>query len=460
MMQHEIKNKRSRHSLLPSNEPVTMHDRYKSFYDQYMYEVDFDPHSENCMNTSKRSSVCAIWPRPRFMLQINTPMMGNRQSFYPNNYNLMPTVNVNNTTAPIIYQKRKYHTKKDLLNEESFNKNNYTLSQNNYNPQLNLESDNNGNVSSLSFQQSDPNFNSQSLQIKSSQFPKSNSNAIDFISISNNNPVKEEQNLLSDHDNKTNMISDQNNTSVANKSQPQISYINQQHQQQQLLAKKMKEKIIQHPLNVPGIQFALQHQEQLMQMSNFQKLQQIQQMQRLQSKNKNKKTAQKDPNETYEAEENIKNVNENDKLAQPVQNEILQKKKCKPRQNFSPQQKMLLEKFIYDHIDHPYAENKDLIMLEKQTNLSRKQIRVYMTNARMRKFAGNKIPVLKKSGNIVMRKGVPLQGPLPRVDAKSQQYIQCYPKKMNSQPQIPVKLLINQSDSTTLNKANESNANT
>ena len=67
--------------------------------------------------------------------------------------------------------------------------------------------------------------------------------------------------------------------------------------------------------------------------------------------------------------------------------------KTKNRTNFTPQQRQLLEKFFYEHLDHPYADHRDLEVLEKQTNLSKKQIRIFMTNARMRKFAKYRGPI-------------------------------------------------------------------
>ena len=67
--------------------------------------------------------------------------------------------------------------------------------------------------------------------------------------------------------------------------------------------------------------------------------------------------------------------------------------KTKNRTNFTSQQRQLLEKFFYEHIDHPYADHRDLELLEKQTNLSKKQIRIFMTNARMRKVARHRGPI-------------------------------------------------------------------
>jgi hypothetical protein len=62
----------------------------------------------------------------------------------------------------------------------------------------------------------------------------------------------------------------------------------------------------------------------------------------------------------------------------------------KTRSNFSPHQRRLLEQFFYEHRDHPYADRRELEALERATNLTRRQIRVFMTNARMRKFSGFK----------------------------------------------------------------------
>jgi hypothetical protein len=65
-------------------------------------------------------------------------------------------------------------------------------------------------------------------------------------------------------------------------------------------------------------------------------------------------------------------------------------KKGRSRCNFTAYQRQLLEKFFYDHLDHPYAGRRDLEALEIATLLSKRQIRVFMTNARMRKFASLK----------------------------------------------------------------------
>jgi hypothetical protein len=44
--------------------------------------------------------------------------------------------------------------------------------------------------------------------------------------------------------------------------------------------------------------------------------------------------------------------------------------------------------FISEHKSHPYADRRELELLAKQTNLTRRQVQVFMTNARMRKFSG------------------------------------------------------------------------
>jgi hypothetical protein len=64
------------------------------------------------------------------------------------------------------------------------------------------------------------------------------------------------------------------------------------------------------------------------------------------------------------------------------------RKPAKSRLNFTRQQRQLLMQFFFDHRDHPYADRGELEVLERQTNLTRKQIQVFMTNARMRKFTG------------------------------------------------------------------------
>lgn len=73
-------------------------------------------------------------------------------------------------------------------------------------------------------------------------------------------------------------------------------------------------------------------------------------------------------------------------LPQQLQQHLGVKPTAKTRTNFTQQQRQLLDKFFYDHIDHPYVEQKDLEKLERETNLTKRQIRVFMTNARMRKY--------------------------------------------------------------------------
>lgn len=423
--------KRTKPSLLPNKEPVTMRDRYNSFIDQFYYDTDFDQVDEEQENKSKKTSVCVVWPRPRFMLQINTPSISNFQPYYQNKPNLMPTVQINQTTSQPTYTKRKYHSKKD----DNLNK-------------LNQKSED-----SISYYSSSEQFYTiPQLQ----NIPQISRSSSDFVSQNDNN-IKSTQNQIEEasqsQEIENDFALDQIQPLPSSMSQPQITYQNQQ----QIKAKKMKAKIIQHPLNVPGIQYALQQQEQLMKLTPYQKLQQIQQIQKLQFRNKSQKQVQKqNQNETEVTNETVKNEfnnnnneskEENFETSQTDPNKEEKKRKYKTRQSFTPEQKMLLEKFIYDHIDHPYAEHEDLIMLERQTKLSRKQIRVFMTNTRMRKFA-NKIPVLKKSGSIVMRKGVPLHGQLARVDPKNQCLIQCYTKKGYPTKQAGKQVQPDQSDGT------------
>jgi hypothetical protein len=87
------------------------------------------------------------------------------------------------------------------------------------------------------------------------------------------------------------------------------------------------------------------------------------------------------------------------RLLSSVNSPLTGKKKPKPRSNFTAHQRQLLEQFFYDHWEHPYADRRDLEALERATNLSKKQIRVFMTNARMRKFAGLKQVKLRVKGS-------------------------------------------------------------
>lgn len=452
-----IQRKRTKFSLLPSDDPVTMKDKYDSFVDQFFYDIDFEQPSDNITNNFEKTSVCAVWPRPRFMLQINAPPKG-IQSFYQNKLNLMPMINRGQATAPISYQKRKVHS---IRKEDNFNQSNMSISnsQNNFLQLLNQTSDE-LNIGSL--RQNDQSYPLPKFQINTSHLSNKNQNSAEFLPPSQNNTTDSTQiqsfrtnDQSQDNENEENhSISDQILPLTSSKSQPQLVYHNQTSQQ-------TKSKIMQRPIAIPGLQFAFQHSEQLLKLAPFQQIQKLQSANKIQPPRQTQ-TQKTNQNEIGANNETIKNTketesedtNQNLQLAQNDPN-AQKKKKTKPRQSFTPEQKMLLEKFIFDHIDHPYAEHDDLVMLEKQTNLSKKQIRVFMTNTRMRKFAGNKIPVLKKSGNIVMRKGVPLHGPLGRVDPKSQCFIQCFTKKMNIM-KMPMNMPIQQDLNQQYNRLNES----
>jgi hypothetical protein len=68
----------------------------------------------------------------------------------------------------------------------------------------------------------------------------------------------------------------------------------------------------------------------------------------------------------------------------------------KTRLNFTAQQRQLLMQFFFQHRDHPYADHTELEILERETQLTRKQIQVFMTNARMRKVSGFRQRVRQK----------------------------------------------------------------
>lgn len=101
-------------------------------------------------------------------------------------------------------------------------------------------------------------------------------------------------------------------------------------------------------------------------------------------------------------------------LPQQIQQHLgVTKPAPKTRTNFTQQQRQLLDKFFFEHIDHPYVEHKDLEKLERETNLTKRQIRVFMTNARMRKYP-------KYRGVARSRTGIP--GPIPHVAKNQVQY--------------------------------------
>lgn len=56
------------------------------------------------------------------------------------------------------------------------------------------------------------------------------------------------------------------------------------------------------------------------------------------------------------------------------------------RANFTQQQRELLDNYFWAHKDHPYVDRHTLEILHQQTGLSRHQIRVFFTNARMRRY--------------------------------------------------------------------------
>ena len=61
----------------------------------------------------------------------------------------------------------------------------------------------------------------------------------------------------------------------------------------------------------------------------------------------------------------------------------------KKRANYSPEIKKILDDFFIENIYNPYPGKVDIKKLSERTGLTDKQIRVYMTNARMRKITPN-----------------------------------------------------------------------
>ncbi len=59
----------------------------------------------------------------------------------------------------------------------------------------------------------------------------------------------------------------------------------------------------------------------------------------------------------------------------------------KPRQTFTEKQVLILNNFLAQSIENPYPTEEEKIMLENETQLTRKQIDSWFTNARKRRVS-------------------------------------------------------------------------
>lgn len=62
----------------------------------------------------------------------------------------------------------------------------------------------------------------------------------------------------------------------------------------------------------------------------------------------------------------------------------------KKRKNFTKEQKKVLIDFIEQHKDNPYIDSSGIVKISRQTGLSNKQIRIFLTNYRVRNDCAQK----------------------------------------------------------------------
>ena len=67
-----------------------------------------------------------------------------------------------------------------------------------------------------------------------------------------------------------------------------------------------------------------------------------------------------------------------------ISKNLLNNKPIKPRQNFTEEQRSILNSYLQAHSNNPYAGSKDVARLVEITGLQPRQIRTYFTNKRMR----------------------------------------------------------------------------
>ncbi|OHS95459.1 hypothetical protein TRFO_38468 [Tritrichomonas foetus] len=279
------------HHKKGKNKPTSsvMRNRYMAFHEQYLYEVGFEVEKNDLDKASpikKTPSVCAVWPRPRFILQINGSLL-NSQADKHMNTNLLQSL-----AQPFI--QRSKQPSRNKSRQVSF--------------------DNNP--------------------------PEHDISTIPINTIPENSTIPTQSQPITNSNLPTNPVSNQVSSTTSN---PPSS--------------------IQQPL---VLQLPANYSQLALKMATNQGI---------------PLSIQQHIKKPFQQKDNEHSENSG--------------KKGKTRSNFTPQQRQLLEKFFYDHLDHPYAERYDLEMLERQTNLSRKQIRVFMTNARMRKFNTAKTPMMK-----------------------------------------------------------------
>lgn len=315
---------------------ITMKDKYQSFYNQYLYERDQDQDSDTEQPNYQVVSLCAVWPRPKFMLQITPHYSQSRSSPYQNNFNLMPVFNRSSKSSGPSQAK--------LLSIPPI-------------PNDDLKIQLNSSLSALSSAPSLEKLVNYSLSLRNS--------------ASQGFHIPEQIDLTQDSSESFALSVDSTNdesnptTSAALKYQQQPQKIEYQKKQQMKQSKKFERQphtnLMQDSTSINEINVTPSEQEQ-QPLLNFIET----------------------PSDLLNQDQSMWN------------NDNIMLKKTKSRQNFTPQQRALLERFFYEHIDHPYADGDDLVKLEKQTNLTRKQIRTYMTNARMRKYNGSQNPLLRK----------------------------------------------------------------
>ena len=307
---------------------IVMRGRFMSFHEQHLYEVGFeDSDDDDYLNQMRNSTVCALWPRPKFILQIGRAVTNDRQ-YFPNvgisqseDKPSKGKVNIEKMSrrkAKLGYSSSS-QVAADVNNNEIVNEQKPVMSSSQPLPTV-IESSNNFFRTAMI----EPQINQMQLPILNMQQPKSIEPVQQPIPIvSSNNQVQEGMKI-------PHIL-------------PQVQIINQQEQ-------NSSQDIYYDSNNAP---------EEDTTDSDFE--------------NKDDRMINL-PNSNFTYSPNTQFNPENPSS------------KRKKRSNFTPQQRTLLDKFFFDHIDHPYAEKYDLELLEKQTNLSKKQIQVFMTNARMRKF--------------------------------------------------------------------------
>lgn len=93
---------------------------------------------------------------------------------------------------------------------------------------------------------------------------------------------------------------------------------------------------------------------------------------------------------------NAINFNQYKFIYSPLFTRILQQKSDnkifpqRERKNFTKDQKKVMLDFIQEHKDNPYIDNANILKISKETGLSNKQIRIFLTNYRVRNSCSQK----------------------------------------------------------------------